>query len=105
MLLMAHGPRASPPMNCVYYVLFCVPCFDPSLIVPCFKARVPKILGPARPTCVPCRASCLTETCSCRATCRPAHWPSLPWNSLGIIYLRIACVLFIRNSLGIIYPK
>ena len=86
---MAHGPRASPLMNRAYYVFFRVPCFGPSLIVPCFKARVPKILGPARPTCVPCRASCLTKTCSCRAvpyghvpcpcraTCRPAHWPPL----------------------------
>ena len=97
MLLMGHGPRASPLMNHAYYVLFRVPCFSPSLIVPCFKARVPKILGPARPTCVSCHASCLTETCSCRtvpyghvlcpccATCRPAHWPSLARVKLGSI--------------------
>ncbi|KAH9713374.1 Chaperonin CPN60-like 2 [Citrus sinensis] len=65
-------------MNCAYYVLFRVPCFVPSLIVPCFKARVPKILVPARPTCVLCRASCLTETCSCRAVPVLCHVPPGP---------------------------
>ena len=52
---MVHRPRASPPMNRAYYVFFHVSCFGPFLIVPYFKIRVLKILGPTRPTCVPCR--------------------------------------------------
>ena len=84
MLFMAHGPRASPLMNRAYYVIFHVSCFTPSLIVPCFKAHMPKILGQARLTCVPCRGSCFTETYSCRAVpyghvpCRAVRTRAVP---------------------------
>ena len=84
---MVHGPRASPLINRVYYVFFYVPCFDIFLIVPCFKARVPKILSPARLTYVPCRASYLTETCSCRAV--PCHMPPNPLAIFSCMFIQL----------------
>ena len=80
-LLMVHGPHASPPMNRSYYVLFRVPCFGSSLIMSCLVPHQ-NVLGP----------------CPCRATCRPAHWPSIGWMYLNI---RINICKVCHNSLSL----